>query len=66
MEEFEPWSLERSCAKECKNFCVTMGARTKVIMSTVNLIMIGWPNGCIADCYGEWPIIMRLTVTMHL
>jgi len=27
---FKPWSLERGCAEDCTEFCVTMGARTKI------------------------------------
>ena len=33
-EEYVPWSLERGCAETCKNFCVTMGTRTKVTYCT--------------------------------
>ena len=27
---FKPWSMERGCAERCNDFCVTMGARTKI------------------------------------
>ena len=33
-EEYVPWSMERGCAETCKNFCVTMGTRTKVTYCT--------------------------------
>ena len=33
-DEFTQWSIERSCSNECKNFCVTMGTRTKVTYCT--------------------------------
>lgn len=31
---YTPWSMERSCSDECKNFCVTMGGRTKLTYCT--------------------------------
>lgn len=31
---YTPWSMERSCSEECKNFCVTMGGRTKITYCT--------------------------------
>ena len=31
---YTPWSIERSCSSECKNFCVTMGGRTKITYCT--------------------------------
>ncbi len=33
-KEMTTWSLERSCADTCSNFCVTMGARTKISYCT--------------------------------
>jgi hypothetical protein len=33
-EGFVPWSLERGCSPKCHDFCVTMGARTKVTYCT--------------------------------
>jgi len=34
MEGYAQWSLTRSCEKECRPFCVTMGGRTKVTYCT--------------------------------
>merc|ERR1711971_303262 len=31
---YTPWSMERNCSDECKNFCVTMGGRTKLTYCT--------------------------------
>ena len=31
---YTPWSMERNCSEECKNFCVTMGGRTKLTYCT--------------------------------
>jgi hypothetical protein len=31
---YTPWSMERSCSSECKNFCVTMGGRTRLTYCT--------------------------------
>ena len=32
--DYTPWSMERNCSSECKNFCVTMGGRTKITYCT--------------------------------
>jgi len=29
-DQFLDWSMQRGCAKECSDFCVTIGARTKI------------------------------------
>ena len=34
MSGYEEWSLERSCARTCEPFCVSMGGRTKVTYCT--------------------------------
>ena len=31
---YTPWSMERNCSDECRNFCVTMGGRTKLTYCT--------------------------------
>merc|ERR1711884_870518 len=31
---YTKWSMERNCSSECKNFCVTMGGRTKITYCT--------------------------------
>merc|ERR1739848_147694 len=31
---YTPWSMERNCSNECKDFCVTMGGRTKITYCT--------------------------------
>ena len=45
--DFVPWSLERGCSPKCNDFCVTMGARTKVTYCTscCNTTLCNTDNG---------------------